>query len=162
MKSKKRRKSVSFNTLTSVAGVSLGVMALLVVLSVMSGFHEDLQKKILGANAHVVIQSHSNGIPNYSDVMEKIRDIDGVKAVSPLLMGQVMLSRNKRAHGVFLRGIDTEYEKKTTEKLAEKKKISKEDKTTDKDKAKKTKDKDEIKPKPKTVKKVVDEKKDDK
>ncbi|MEE9523294.1 MAG: ABC transporter permease, partial [Thermodesulfovibrionales bacterium] len=115
MKSKKRRKSVSFNTLTSVAGVSLGVMALLVVLSVMSGFHEDLQKKILGTNAHVVIKSHSNGIPNYSDVMEKIRDIDGVKAVSPLLMGQVMLSRNKRAHGVFLRGIDTEYEKKTTE-----------------------------------------------
>ncbi len=115
MMSKKRRKSVSFNTLTSVAGVSLGVTALLVVLSVMSGFHEDLQKKILGANAHVVVQSRSNGISNYTDIMDKIKGVDGVRAVSPFLMGQVMLSRNKRAHGVFLRGIDTVYEKKTTE-----------------------------------------------
>jgi lipoprotein-releasing system permease protein len=113
--SKKRRKSVSFNTLTSVAGVSLGVMALLVVLSVMSGFHEDLQKKILGANAHVVVQSRSNGISNYLEIMDRIKGVDGVSAVSPFLMGQVMLSRNKRAHGVFLRGIDTVYEKKTTE-----------------------------------------------
>jgi lipoprotein-releasing system permease protein len=115
MMSKKRRRSFSFNTLTSVAGVALGVMALLIVLSVMSGFHEDLQKKILGANAHIVVKSRSDGISNYTDIMERLQAINGVRAVSPVVMGQVMLSRNNRASGVFLRGINTDYEKKTTE-----------------------------------------------
>ena len=55
LKSKKKHKGISVNTLISTGGVAVGVMALLVVLSVMSGFQEDLQKKILGVNAHVVV-----------------------------------------------------------------------------------------------------------
>ena len=55
LKTKKKHGGVSVNALISVGGVAVGVMALLVVLSVMSGFHEDLQKKILGVNAHVVV-----------------------------------------------------------------------------------------------------------
>ena len=113
--SKKKRRSVSFNTLISISGVALGVMALLVVLSVMSGFHDDLQKKILGVNAHIVLQSHDGGISNHEDLMDRIKRVEGVKAVSPFIMGQVMLSHNNRAHGVYIRGIDTKYEKHATE-----------------------------------------------
>ncbi|HDL20623.1 MAG TPA: lipoprotein-releasing ABC transporter permease subunit [Nitrospirae bacterium] len=113
--SKKRRRSISFNTVISTAGVALGVMALLVVLSVMSGFQEDLQKKILGVNAHVVVMSYSGKIQKYLDVMKKAEEIKGVKAASPFLMGQVMLSRNQRSQGVFIRGILPKYEKRTTE-----------------------------------------------
>ena len=109
--SKKRRRSISFNTVISTAGVALGVMALLVVLSVMSGFQEDLQKKILGVNAHVVVMSYSGKIQKYLDVMKKAEEIKGVKAASPFLMGQVMLSRNQRSQGVFIRGILPKYEK---------------------------------------------------
>ena len=55
LRSRKREKGLSFQTAVSIGGVAVGVMALIVVLAVMSGFHEDLQKKILGVNAHLVI-----------------------------------------------------------------------------------------------------------
>jgi len=113
--SKKKHRSVSFNTLISIAGVALGVMALLVVLSVMSGFHEDLQNKILGVNAHVVVLSYSGQIDDYAAKVNQISELQGVKAASPFLMGQVMLSYRDRAHGIFIRGVDPEHEIQTIE-----------------------------------------------
>jgi lipoprotein-releasing system permease protein len=111
--SKKKHRSISFNTFISVAGVALGVMALLVVLSVMSGFHQDLQNKILGANAHVVVVSYTGKISDYREKVAEIIRVNGVKAASPFLMGQVMLSHNNRAHGIFIRGVDTRTETQT-------------------------------------------------
>jgi lipoprotein-releasing system permease protein len=117
LKSKKKHKGISFNTVISISGVAVGVMALLVVLSVMSGFHEDLQKKILGANAHAVVLSYKGGIEDYSSVMEKLRNEPHVVSMSPFVMGQVMVSSGRRAHGVFLRGIEPSSELKTTDIL---------------------------------------------
>lgn len=117
LKSKKKHRGVSFNTAVSVAGVAVGVMALLVVLSVMSGFQEDLQKKILGANAHVVIQSYRGGIEDYNAVVEKLKGIPHVVSVSPFVMGQVMVSSGKKAHGVVIRGIEPSSEFRTTDIL---------------------------------------------
>jgi lipoprotein-releasing system permease protein len=62
LKSKKKYRAVSVTTAISIGGVAVGVMALLVVLSVMSGFHQDLQKKILGANAHIIIRDYKGAI----------------------------------------------------------------------------------------------------
>ncbi|MCC6346843.1 MAG: lipoprotein-releasing ABC transporter permease subunit [Nitrospirales bacterium] len=117
LKSKKRHRGISFNTVIAVSGVAVGVMALLVVLSVMSGFHEDLQKKILGANAHVIIQSFKGGIEDYPSVAGKLRDIPHVVSLSPFVLGQVMVSSGPRAHGVFLRGIEPSSELRTTDIL---------------------------------------------
>lgn len=117
LKSKRKHKGISFNTFISISGVAVGVMALLVVLSVMSGFHEDLQKKILGANAHVVVLSYKGGIEDYSSVMEKLRNEPHVVSMSPFVLGQVMVSSGRRAHGVFLRGIEPSSELKTTDIL---------------------------------------------
>jgi lipoprotein-releasing system permease protein len=117
LKSKKKHKGISFNTLISISGVAVGVMALLVVLSVMSGFHEDLQKKILGANAHAVVLSYKGGIEDYSSVMEKLKNEPHVVSMSPFVLGQVMVSSGRRAHGVFLRGIEPSSELKTTDIL---------------------------------------------
>ncbi|MFZ6006483.1 MAG: lipoprotein-releasing ABC transporter permease subunit [Nitrospirota bacterium] len=117
LKSKKKHKGISFNTVISISGVAVGVMALLVVLSVMSGFHEDLQKKILGANAHAVVLSYKGGIEDYSSVMEKLRNEPHVVSMSPFVLGQVMVSSGRRAHGVFLRGIEPSSELKTTDIL---------------------------------------------
>lgn len=117
LKSKKKNRGVSFNTAVSVAGVAVGVMALLVVLSVMSGFHEDLQKKILGANAHVVIQSYRGGIDDYRAASEKLKDVPHVVSMSPFVLGQVMVSSGKKAHGVFIRGVEPSSEFKTTDIL---------------------------------------------
>lgn len=115
LKSKKKHKGISVNTLISVGGVAVGVMALLVVLSVMSGFHEDLQKKILGVNAHMVIVSYRGIISDYKDVNEGLKNDKDIIASAPFILGQVMVSYGKRAHGVYLRGINPEAEIKTTE-----------------------------------------------
>lgn len=117
LKAKKRHRGVSFNTVVSVGGVAVGVMALLVVLSVMSGFHEDLQKKILGANAHAVVLSFRGGIENYGDLVEKLRGEPHIVSLSPFVLGQAMVSAGKRAHGAYLRGIDPTTELATTDIL---------------------------------------------
>ena len=115
LKTKKKQKGISVNTLISVGGVAVGVMALLVVLSVMSGFHEDLQKKILGVNAHVVVLNYRGAMPEYKDVTERLKGDKEITSSAPFIMGQVMVSYENRAHGVFLRGIDPESEMKTTD-----------------------------------------------
>ena len=115
LKTKKKQRGISVNTLISVGGVAVGVMALLVVLSVMSGFHEDLQKKILGVNAHVVILNYRGAMPEYKDVLGRLKGDRDIVSSAPFIMGQVMVSHEQRAHGVFLRGIDPESEMKTTD-----------------------------------------------
>ncbi|MCX7913719.1 MAG: lipoprotein-releasing ABC transporter permease subunit [Thermodesulfovibrionales bacterium] len=117
LKSKKRRKSLSFSVVISICGVTVGVMALLVVLSVMSGFHEDLQKKILGVNSHVIVLNYKGTIEDPFAISQRIKDEPHVVALSPFVMGQVMVSHGKKAHGVFLRGIDISLESKTTDIL---------------------------------------------
>lgn len=117
LKSKKRRKSLSFSVFISICGVAVGVMALLVVLSVMTGFHEDLQKKILGANSHVIVLNYRGTIEDHASVIDKLKNEPHIIAMSPFVMGQVMVSHGKKAHGVFLRGIDTDLEAKTTDIL---------------------------------------------
>ncbi len=113
--SRKKRASISLNTLISIMGIALGVFALLLVLSVMSGYTETLQNKILGVNAHIVALSYSGRIANYEEVAGKLRNIDGVKGISPFLMGQVMISHNKKSKGIFIRGVDTIHEQQTTD-----------------------------------------------
>ena len=65
LKAKRKQVFISIITLLSMAGVGLGVMALIVVLSVMSGFEEDLKKKILGTNAHLVVLQQGAGMRDY-------------------------------------------------------------------------------------------------
>ncbi len=105
-KSKKKHNGISFNTFISIAGVALGVMTLTTVISVMSGFHEDLQEKILGVNAHIVTLSYKNSISDYESLSAKINAVQGVATSSPFIYGQVMLRHGKRVHGVVVRGID--------------------------------------------------------
>jgi lipoprotein-releasing system permease protein len=116
-RSKKKHGGISINTFISIAGVALGVMTLLTVLSVMSGFHEDLQGKILGANAHVIVQNYEGRIKDYQSVREKINRIEGVAGSSPVVYGQVMLRFGNRAAGVVVRGIEPGIERDTTDLL---------------------------------------------
>ncbi|MCI4625834.1 MAG: lipoprotein-releasing ABC transporter permease subunit [Candidatus Magnetoovum sp. WYHC-5] len=115
LKSRKKHKAISFTTLISMVGVMVGVMALIIVLSVMSGFHEDLQKKILGVSTHVLVFSYEGKMKSYMDTAKTIKNIDGIKATSPFILGQVMISNNKNAQGAFLRGIIPENEAATTD-----------------------------------------------
>ncbi len=81
-------------------------MTLITVLSVMSGFHEDLQAKILGVNSHIITMSYDGKIGNHEEIREKISAVDGVVDSAPFVYGQVMLRSGRRAHGIIVRGVD--------------------------------------------------------
>jgi lipoprotein-releasing system permease protein len=115
LKSKKKHRGLSFNTAISMGGVALGVMALLTVLSVMSGFHEDLQNKILGVQTHLVVLDFSGTMEEYESVMETAGEHSRVLSASPFVLGQVMISAGGRAQGVLFRGVDPALEVETTE-----------------------------------------------
>ena len=114
-KSKKKHRGLSVNTVISIAGVALGVMALIIVLSVMGGFHEDLQKKILGVNAHIVVLNYGGKIRDNEYLKKTISRIKGVRHASPFVYGQVMLGSGDRANGAIVRGIEPGIEAETTE-----------------------------------------------
>lgn len=95
-----------FITLISVGGVALGVMALIVVLAVMSGFENDLRSKFLGTDGHLWILKHEGGIEDPEGVMRTLRGLPHVQAASPFIVHQVMLASEGRAVGAVLRGID--------------------------------------------------------
>ncbi|GAB4299884.1 MAG: lipoprotein-releasing ABC transporter permease subunit [Desulfuromonadia bacterium] len=105
LRAKRRSAFISIITLISTAGVTVGVMALIVVLAVMTGFEEDLKEKILSTNAHVVVTA-PGGIGDYDQTARNLTGIDGVVAATPFIFSQVMLSNGKQVSGVVLRGID--------------------------------------------------------
>lgn len=95
-------------TALSVGGVGVGVMALIIVLSVMSGFEADLQQKILGTNAHAVVSKYAGELPEYPKVMESIRRVPGVVGQTPFIINQVMIASEGNVDGVIIKGIDPE------------------------------------------------------
>ena len=107
LSAKKSQKFISLNTWISIAGVGLGVMALIVVIAVMSGFSKDLRDKILGTNSHVVVSNMNRAmVENYDDIIKKVHSVEGVIAAAPFIMNQVMLINGDRVSGVVVRGID--------------------------------------------------------
>jgi lipoprotein-releasing system permease protein len=107
LKAKRQQMFISLITWISVGGVAVGVMALIVVLAVMSGFEDVLKHKIVGTNAHVVVlQLDSHRLEEYGQVLERVRRVPHVVAVTPFVYSQVMLSSRTNAMGVVIRGID--------------------------------------------------------
>ncbi len=102
---KRRQTFVSLITFISIAGVGVGVTALIVVLAVMNGFHEDLRSRILGVTSHVNVTSYAGSIPNYREVMGEIEKEKGVLGSTPFIYAPVMMTAARSA-GAVLRGID--------------------------------------------------------
>ena len=116
LKAKRKETFISLISVISVAGVALGVMALMVVMSVMNGFRQDIRKRIIGTQAHVMIASYDQGgIDNWESVLEKAENHPKVRAVSPYLANQVMLKNGNHIQGVLLWGVDPEKETKVTQ-----------------------------------------------
>ncbi len=104
---KKRTQVVSIITLISIGGVALGVTALIVVLSVMGGFKADLQNKILGTKAHVVVQDAEGGdIVNADEIAQRVMQVEGVIGAEPFIEAELMISSPTNLSGVVLRGVD--------------------------------------------------------
>ena len=98
----------------AILGVSIGVCALVTVLSVMSGFEVDLKRKILGTNAHGVVMRYGD-FTEYQEAARKVRAVRGVKGVSPFVLNEVMLTSEQNLAGVLIKGIDPESVGQVTE-----------------------------------------------
>ena len=108
LRAKRKQTFISANTFISVAGIFLGVAALIIVLAVMNGFEIELRDKILGINSHIVLMEYTGGMENYERVMEELKSVDGVVASTPFIYGQAMLKNSGRVTGVVLRGMSIE------------------------------------------------------
>ena len=107
LKSRRRQKFISIITIISIAGIALGVSALIIVLAVMSGFNVDLREKILGTKSHIVVYSaKSKSMEKHEDAIKLLKSVRGVKGASPFIAGQAMVSLKGRSEGVAIFGID--------------------------------------------------------
>lgn len=108
LKAKRKQTFVSLITLISIAGVTVGVTALIVVLAVMNGFKEDLREKILGVTSHVVVSRFDGNIPKYQKLRAKVEVVSGVAAATPFIYTQAMINSRQAISGAVLRGIEPE------------------------------------------------------
>ena len=106
LRSRRRAALLSLISLISLLGVTIGVATLDIVLAVMTGFERDLRDKILGFNPHVVVVSYGGPVPDDPELVERVRKVPGVVAASPFIYGQAMLTVDRNALGVVVRGID--------------------------------------------------------
>jgi len=108
LRAKSKQSFISLITILSTAGIAVGVMALIVVIAVMSGFESDLKSRILGGQSHIVLMRHGGQFTEYRKILKEVEKIDGVKSATPVIYTQVMLRASSRVSGAVLRGIDPE------------------------------------------------------
>ncbi|MEM7677048.1 MAG: ABC transporter permease [Myxococcota bacterium] len=101
-----RKLVVGLVTMIAIGSVCLGVMSLIIVLSIMSGFEDDLKKKILGAHAHVVINKKGDDFVEYRDVAKAVRTVRGIDSSSAFVLGDAMISTDVGLSGTLVKGID--------------------------------------------------------
>ena len=92
-------------TLIGVAGVSVGVAALITTLSVMNGFQSDIKEKIIGAQSHILVFGRM-AADVYPEKLQKVEAIDGVEGAAPNIYGQAIISYRGQSLGVTIRGLD--------------------------------------------------------
>ena len=116
LRAKRRNRTISLNTFVSVAGITLGVAALIGTVGIMTGFKEDIQAKILGTTAHIIVQDRiKESMSDYDATTLQVEAVPDVVAATPFILKQVMLTTQASAQGVVIRGIDPQREGKVTE-----------------------------------------------
>ncbi len=101
----KSRTFISVITWLSVAGVTVGVMALIIIIAVMAGFESDLKSRIIGAESHVIVTRRDGPMTRYREVMEAANRMEGVSAAAPFVETQVMIRSARGASGAVLKGV---------------------------------------------------------
>ena len=115
LRSRPRSGFVTLLTGISVAGVALGVSALLTVLAVMNGFEREIQTRIAGTDAHVVLLGdNTGGVPDGEALAEKLRAQPGVDGVAPFTYAKAMVFHDGLSEGVVVKGVDLAAEQRVT------------------------------------------------
>ncbi|MFN2304514.1 MAG: lipoprotein-releasing ABC transporter permease subunit [Anaerolineales bacterium] len=118
LRSKRKEVFISLNSIFSISGVALGVMALIIVLAVMTGLIDGLRDKILGTDSHIIISKGIGALKAYPDLIQQISQKPRVVGAAPFIFGQVMIQSNSASAEVTLKGIDLQAEQKTSDLAA--------------------------------------------
>lgn len=104
----KSGKFFSSGATTAIAGIFVGVAAIIIVLSVMNGFHQELKTRILGLTPHIIITKYSyENITNYDSLMQEIKKYPGVVSVAPFIYTKTIIRKEQTSDGIIVRGIMT-------------------------------------------------------
>ena len=116
LRAKRRNRTISFNTIVSIVGITLGVAALIGTVGIMTGFKEDVQAKILGTTAHILVNDRmKESMVDYEELVKKVAGVPDVVAATPFIFRQVLLTSPSGVQGIILRGIDPAREGTVTE-----------------------------------------------
>lgn len=106
LRARQKQAFISLITLLAVAGIAVGVMALIVVIAVMTGFESELQNRILGIESHVLVMRYGQSVSDIESTVADIESTDGVVSVAPFIYTQVMLRSSHGVTGVVLKALD--------------------------------------------------------
>lgn len=115
IRARRRDHFISFISLISILGITLGIAALITVLSVMNGFGNELRARILGVVSHVTVTGFDGRLNDWPGVASRVKQNRQVVALSPYILGQAMAARGKTVSGVFVRGIVPDQERTVSE-----------------------------------------------
>ena len=118
LRARRRQAVVGFITVISIIGVAAGVASLIVALAITNGMRRDLQERLVGSTAHVMLmRTAGDGIHNWRPLMDQLAQTPHVQAVAPGLFGQVLISRGSHSGGALIKGIVPADERKVGDLL---------------------------------------------
>ena len=106
LRSKRKEAFISFTTWISVVGIAIGVMAIIVVIAVMTGFQDEIRARILGINPHILVMNVNGELHNTDEIVKKIKGVPGVSLAFPFTAFQAMVQNGKQLSGVAIKGIN--------------------------------------------------------
>ncbi|MEK6805699.1 MAG: lipoprotein-releasing ABC transporter permease subunit [Pseudomonadota bacterium] len=115
VRAKRRNHFISFISAVSIGGIAVGVMALIVVLSVMNGFESELRTRILGMASHATIVAGEEGLPDWQSVSELTKNNAEVEAFAPYIEGEALIRVGGEMSGTLIRGVLPDYETKVSD-----------------------------------------------
>jgi lipoprotein-releasing system permease protein len=105
LRAKRRESFISVISIISLIGITLGVATLIIVMSVMNGFREELLSRILGFTGHMKIESAEGGLQDFDAIAKRVRLLPGVTHVAPVIDGQVIVTANGVTRGAQILGM---------------------------------------------------------
>lgn len=104
---KRKQAFISVITFISVLGITIGVMALVIAIALITGFQNDVQDKILGSTSHIMISDITGeGMSDYQELIVEVQEMEGVVSATPVLYDTVLLNGPYKSSGAVLRGVD--------------------------------------------------------
>ncbi|KPA15929.1 cell division protein FtsX [Candidatus Magnetomorum sp. HK-1] len=119
LKAKRKQRFVSASTLISIMGVTVGVMALIIVISVMTGFEDELKQRILSVASHIQITQNKGAFETHARILEQLQSLESIQTAHPYVQSQVILKSIAAVSGASIYGLDftLPHQRKEVEKM---------------------------------------------